>query len=158
MRAGILAMLMGLGWSAAHAGGFDLLTAEQWAQAQAAEPRGAATALQRPAARTRSLSAGPQIRVLSPQLGAASLRAPLRIELQFQPVGEARVRPETLKVLYGFLGLDLTAKIRANAQVGEKGVLAEQARIPAGSHTLRIQVSDTLGRVGETELRFSVED
>lgn len=134
------------------AGAFELVTAEQ-AAAERLE-----AARQRPnVPAARSVSLGPRIQVLSPALDAGTLKAPLRIELRFEPVGEAKVNPATLKVLYGFLGLDLTDKIRSNATVSDKGVLAEKASIPAGSHKLRIQVMDSLGRMGETEIKFKVE-
>lgn len=142
--------------SPAHAADFELVSAEQVRADQAAGNAMAAPA-EATAPRTRSLSLAPRIKVLSPRLEGEGLRAPLRIELQFEPVGEAKVNPASLKVLYGFLGIDLTDKIRSNATVTEKGVLAEQARIPAGSHKLRILVTDSLGRTGETEIKFKVE-
>jgi hypothetical protein len=135
-----------------HAQAFELVTPELAAaeRVEAAKPRPDVPA-------SRSVSLGPRIQVLSPALDGGALKAPLRIELKFEPVGEAKVNPASLKVLYGFLGVDLTDKIRGNATVNDKGVLAEKASIPAGSHKLRIQVMDSLGRLGETEIKFKVE-
>ncbi|MBN8505506.1 MAG: hypothetical protein J0L58_13635 [Burkholderiales bacterium] len=150
-----LVMVMALALGAAQAMAFELVSeAEVQAEQRALAERGPLPNVPR----TRSISLGPRITVVTPGAADAALRTPLRIELRFQPNGEAKVNPASLKVLYGFLGVDLTAKLREHAQVSESGVLAEQARIPPGKHRLRVQISDTLGRTGETELRFQVND
>ncbi len=134
---------------------FDLITpAELAAEERAlADPELAAKAA--PPRRTRSLL--PSIKVITPKSDGGTLKSPIRIELAFEPLGETRIDPSTLKVLYGMLRIDLTRKIRENARVTDKGVLAEEAKIPPGNHRLIVQVSDVAGRTAETELRVKVD-
>lgn len=100
----------------------------------------------------------PSIRIVSPAVTASdALKAPLRIELAFVAAPGTRIVPESFRALYGLLKIDVTERLRSYAQVSERGVVAEQAMLPAGAHRLYLQVADDQGRVFERELRFRVE-
>ncbi|MCV2441070.1 hypothetical protein [Paucibacter sp. DJ2R-2] len=151
----LLPLLLG---TAVRAADFELVSPEQsraeQAAVAAAGPQADTSPL--PVARTRSLR--PRIVVLSPKSGIGPLKSPIRFELLFEPSGEVKINPNTLKILYGFLKIDLTSKIRENAKISDTGILAEGAVIPKGDHKLLIQVADEFGRMAETELRFKVDE
>lgn len=98
----------------------------------------------------------PQINVSAPILGGP-IKSPTRIEVHFQPVPPAVVRPETFRVRYGTLRLDITDRITGAAKVTPGGIEVAEASLPKGSHKLLLAIEDSMGRAGERELRFVVE-
>lgn len=107
-----------------------------------------------PPRRVRSVV--PVIKVVAPRADAGDLVSPLRIELQFETSPEAHILLPTFRVLYGLLKFDLTDTVRQNATLNEKGLLAEHAAVPRGSHRLFLQISDDKGRMAEQELKVRV--
>lgn len=136
-------------------GGFDLVTADEARQAAQAE-------VDAPPSRTRAMpvpgprAPAPSIRVLAPRLQGAPVRAPLRIELAFAPAPGTRIVPDTFRVLYGLLKIDLTERLRPHATVSEAGVVVDGAQVPDGLHRLLMQVADDQGNTAEQELRIRV--
>jgi hypothetical protein len=98
----------------------------------------------------------PQINVFAPDIGAP-VKSPTRIEVKFQPVPPAVVRPETFQVRYGTLRLDITGRITSASKVTAEGIEVAQASLPKGSHKLLLVIEDSLGRTGERLLQFVVE-
>lgn len=160
---GLLALLL-LGLARAQAGAFELITpaeAQQEAAAQAAEaarPRVVPRSLPvprdpgpRPAEPRR-----PAIRVLEPRPADVPVAAPLRIELAFNAAPGTRIVPESFRVLYGLLKIDLTERLRSHAAISETGVVLERAQVPDGQHRLLLQVADDRGNLAEQELRIRV--
>jgi hypothetical protein len=94
------------------------------------------------------------IRIIAP--AQASVTAPLRIELAFEPLPGARVVPSTFRLLYGVMKLDLTERLRRFATITETGVVVDRAQVPEGQHRLLVQVSDDRGNVAQQELRVRV--
>jgi len=107
--------------------------------------------------RMRALPArgAPAIRVLAPSTDG-TVHSPLRIELAFEPAPGARIVPESFRVLYGVLKIDLTGRLKRFAAVSERGVVVEQAQVPEGLHRLYLQIADDQGHQGEQELRVRV--
>lgn len=143
--AGLLALAFG-----AIAQPLWLLTEEEVAREAALAP-GAITprALPSPDA--------PTIEVRSPVIGSQPLRNPIRIELGFTPAADAEIAPATFRVHYGALRLDLTERIVARVAVGKTGLQVDNVVVPPGTHRLLLRIADTKARVGETELRFTVQ-
>lgn len=137
-----------------RAEGFDLITAaeaQQEAQAEAVNPTPPLTrglVVQRPGQ--------PAIQVVTPQGAATPMNAPVRIEVAFKPAPGTRIVPSTFRVLYGLLKIDLTDRLRKHATVTERGVVVDQAQVPAGQHRLILQVADDQGNLAEQELRLRV--
>lgn len=104
--------------------------------------------------RTRSLF--PSIKIVAPQTNGAEMPSPLRIELVFETSSDAHIVPSTFRVLYGLLKFDLTDNVRQNATISEKGLVAEKASVPKGTHRLFLQIADDKGRVTEQELRVKI--
>jgi hypothetical protein len=129
----------------------------------AAERRYEAQPNDQPGAHTRSLdtpaatpTSPPQIQVVAPQPSNPTVASPLRIELKFSTSADARILPDTFRVLYGLLKIDITSKLRPYAQVTDKGLVAENAAVPAGNHRLFLQISDSAGRTTVSQWRLTV--
>jgi hypothetical protein len=99
----------------------------------------------------------PTITVTQPDT-KSPVKPPVDIDVQFAAAAGATVDIKSLKILYGFLKLDITQRIlqAPGVQVSASGLKASGATLPAGSHKLLIQVADNMGRVGRQPLEFTV--
>ena len=138
---------------AAQPAHFELLSAREYSAELAA--RGAPGA--QFALRAGDLYA-PSITVLKPN-HSAPIKPPVDIDVQFAAAQGATVNVSTLKILYGFLNLDVTQRIlqAPGVQVSAEGLKASGAELPRGSHKLVIQIADNLGRVGRQPVDFTVQ-
>jgi hypothetical protein len=108
--------------------------------------------------RTRAITpANPEIAVVKPESLAEPLKAPFPIQILFRAREGAVIVPESLRILYGFMRIDITERLTARAKVTPAGIVVESAAIPPGNHRLLIRVSDDRERQGEAELRFAVQ-
>ena len=139
--------------SALASGTFQLLSGDEYRSEVAARAAPGATLLSRAA----DLDA-PSITVLKPGTSSA-IKPPVDIDLQFKAAPGARVNPATLKILYGFLKLDVTQRILGapGVQVSADGLRCSGARLPSGNHKLVIEIADTLGRTAVQPLQFTVQ-
>jgi hypothetical protein len=99
----------------------------------------------------------PTIRVLAPPLGSEALGNPIRIDLSFAAAADAEIDPSSFRVQYGALRIDLTERILARVAVQKAGLRVDDVVIPRGSHRLLLRIADTKARVGEAEIRFTVQ-
>ncbi len=105
---------------------------------------------------TRSISLAPEVVLLAPKPDGA-VKTPFPIRIQFVPAPGTEIDPASFKVLYGFLGLDITDRVLSKVQPSSSGITVDQAAIPAGQHSLRLQIWDKQGRKGETSVKLVVE-
>ena len=120
---------------------------------EAAQSRAAPTQL---VARSPLPANAPVIKLLAPDT-ATTITSPTRIELRFEPAPQASIRPETFRVFYGALKLDITNRLMANSKVSAQGLDVSEAHLPKGSHRLVLEVQDPAGRIGARLVSFVVE-
>ena len=138
---------------AAQQGGFQLLSAGEYHDELAARAApGAQFAL-----RAADFNA-PTIAVVKPD-HSAPIHPPVDIDVRFTAAQGASVNISTLKILYGFLKLDITQRIlqAPGVQVSPGELKASGAQLPHGSHKLLIEVADNLGRIGRQPVEFTVQ-
>jgi len=135
-------------------GGFQLLSTQEYQQEQSYEASSPTTKLTPKAADFDA----PTITVFKPDR-SAPIQPPVDIDLRFQAAQGATVNVGTLKVMYGFLHLDITKRIlnAPGVQISPAGLSASGAQLPSGSHKLVIEVADNLGRTGRQPLEFTVK-
>ena len=143
---------------AAAAEGFYLVTPEEYARAQTGSRLLSGVAPPEAAA-PRPPAGAPQIVVERPER-RTGLRSPLAIALRFEPAADAEVDLGSLAITYrvGFWWTDITARLREHAVIEGNRVTAEAARLPAGSHHIRVEVADTKGRKGARDIKFTVAE
>ena len=148
-----VALLIACGMSASVTAsqGFVLVSPEEVARERAkGEPP-----------RTRSFlgtdPGAPEIVLLKP-LSLSNVTAPTDIELRIMPKSPAKIVWDSLRVLYGFFGLDVTDRLTEHAEVTSAGILARDAVLPAGSHRITIEITDDRQRVGRRTFEFEVRD
>jgi hypothetical protein len=149
----IAALLMSTVARATPPGGFELLSQQEYRSELTARSLPGAALISRAA----DLNA-PTITVVNPS-SAAPIQPPVDIEVRFKAAEGASVNAASLKILYGFLKLDITQRIlqAPGVQVSASGLTAKGARLPSGSHKLLIEVADNLGRAGRQLLEFTVK-
>ena len=113
------------------------------------------TAPQSLAPKASPVPGAPQIDILEPRLGSV-ITSPTSIQLVFKPSADSAVRPETFRVLYGRLRLDITQRLLGVATLSAAGIHVQGASLPKGSHRLLLSIEDTLGRQGQRQLDFDV--
>ncbi len=100
---------------------------------------------------------GPEIVLVNPRI-LKNIPSPLDIELRFLPNPPSRIVRDSLRVLYGFFGFNITDRMTKHAEVTPSGILAKNAKLPAGSHSITIEISDNRERVGRKTFRFEIKD
>jgi hypothetical protein len=151
------AMLAGTVFAAtlvlAAAGGFRLLSQEEYQSELAARAKPGASF----ATRAADLNA-PTITVVKPDR-SGPIQPPVDIDVRFQAAEGATVSLPSLRIRYGFLGIDVTQRILGapGVQVSPAGLRASGAQLPSGSHKLIIEIADNYGRTGRQTLEFTVK-
>lgn len=122
-------------------------------EAEAARDRAAAV---RPMPKSAPAPGAPRIEIAAPDLGTGTLSAPFPIVVRFVAMPPHRIDPDSVRVLYGRLGLDITRRILAAAHVTADGIDVPSARVPQGSHRLTIEVRDDADNIARREIAFEV--
>ena len=130
-----------------RANAWPLVTRQQLQRENAAPHEQAAPAPTR--------SGAPTIRIEEPDI-TRSIRSPVNIRISFQTAANARIAVNSLRVRYGFLGIDITRRILAHARPTSSGVFVEDAELPRGRHKVTIQIADNMGWVGVKSFDFNV--
>jgi hypothetical protein len=104
--------------------------------------------------RSRGLNdKGPKIDVLKP-VEDTPQQSPLEILIRFYP-NPAAVNPASVKVqLVKFISIDITDRVKP--YLSETGIDVKEAKIPTGTHLVRISVSDGKGETSSREIELQV--
>ncbi len=152
----IAAVAVQIGWVSAPAGAqVIMLVSEGEVAADRAAPPPALTRGPRPSA---SNPDAPRIDVLAPEMADRPLVVPFAINLRFVAAPGREIEPASLKILYGRLGLDVTARILAATQVTRQGIDVPSAQVPKGSHRFLLEIRDNASNVGRREFEIQVGD
>lgn len=149
----VLTALLVASLASAAPGGFQLLSTGEYQSELAARAAPGATFVPRGA----DFNA-PTITVVKPD-HSAPVKPPVDIDVAFKPSQGSTVNVSSLKILYGFLRLDITDRIlkAPGVAVSATGLKASGAQLPSGSHKLLIEIADNLGRVGRQPVEFVVQ-
>lgn len=123
---------------------------------EAREFRGEDGFNEQPALRARAVV--PLIDIVKPEpVADLKVKAPFAIVVHFKGQADSAIAPETFKVMYGALKIDITNRITKFVKVTKEGFALDNANIPVGKHRLTLQVADEQQRIAERELRVEVE-
>jgi hypothetical protein len=131
---------------------WDFITNEELEREKSAS---AAQSKEAPASAAPPQLGAPTIDVEQPD-ATKPITSPVTIRIRFKPQSGATIDPSSFRAKYGWLGIDITSRIIANAKVDASGVVAENANIPAGQYQVTLQIADNLHRVGTRVLSFAV--
>ncbi|MCK1739836.1 hypothetical protein IVA80_02830 [Bradyrhizobium sp. 139] len=100
----------------------------------------------------RGIMRGPKVEFVSPGGSASS---PLRLVLKFQSYGGAKIDPDSVKVIFlRTPNVDLTSRVRPFVQAD--GINMQDAELPPGEYTVRVDIKDSDGRPGTTIFTLKV--
>jgi hypothetical protein len=102
-----------------------------------------------------SPAGAPTIEVVAPK-DLSAITVPVSIDIRFTPQEGRQVDVNSLHVLYGWLEIDITDRIRKYCEVTAVGIKANKAKLPPGSHRLTVKIADTNGLVGSKDLFYHV--
>jgi hypothetical protein len=97
----------------------------------------------------------PTIEVDQPDV-SKPIHVPVSVRLRFRPQSGAAIDPHSFRAKYGWLGIDITDRIVANAEIDASGLTADNAEIPPGQYSVTLQISDNFRRVGTRVIDFTV--
>ncbi len=121
----------------------QLITEEE---AQLPPPKGAI------AADRRGIMRGPKVEFVSP---ADSVSSPLRLVLKFESFGGAKINPDSVKVTFlRSPNVDLTSRMKPFIQAD--GINMQDAELPPGEYSVRVDIKDSDGRPGTTIFTLKV--
>ena len=106
-------------------------------------------------ARDRGILRGPTIVIVSPSPAAGSIRSPLNLKIKFQGHGGATIDVDFVLLTYVKKpAVDLTQRIQRF--IAPTGIDVQNAEVPPGTHTLRVNVTDSDGRASRADFTFTV--
>jgi hypothetical protein len=147
------ALLAGSAAGTALASGFSLVSVDEYqSELRARAAPGAALV-----PKAADFNA-PTITVVMPN-PKEPIQPPVNIDVRFVAAEGATVNVASLRILYGFLKLDVTRRIldAPGVQVSAAGLKANGAQLPSGSHKLIIEIADNVGRTARQVLEFTVK-
>ena len=134
--------------SRAHAvEGWDLITPEEEARDNAAPHVSQPT--------PRAVLHSPVIDLRQPNL-SRPIYNPTTINVQFRAAHGASIVMSTFRATYGWLGIDITARLLEHATKTANSLSAQNVDLPVGDHKITVSIADNHGRTGSRVLRMSV--
>lgn len=129
-----------------------------WSGSALADPLITDSEAQRPdgaaAPATRSITRGPTIRFDTPQ-GALASHKPFDFRVHFDAHGGTKIDPNTVHVTYlKDPNVDLTPRLKPF--ITADGIDMSQAEVPAGAHSLEVEVQDSEGHTGKSVVTLTV--
>ena len=99
------------------------------------------------------ITRGPSIKVVSPDPNG-QVKAPFAMKVSFQAHGGAKIDPASVKLTYlKKPAVDLTP--RAKSGISEAGITLDAVNVPAGTHDIKIDVTDADGRTKSEVVSFT---
>ena len=102
------------------------------------------TAPHNKAAPAAAQSGAPIITLEEPNL-RQRITPPVTLRITFRPQDGATIDPRTFRATYGWLGIDITHHIVANAKVSASGLVANNASVLAGSYRVTLHAGSHIG-------------
>ena len=127
----------------------------EWQLVTPAEDARDDVALHVPQSTLPAVSGAPVITVKQPDV-SRPLHNPMTFDIQFSAAQGATINRSTLRVKYGWLGIDVTQRLLGHATWTASGLFAADADVPTGNHRISVSIADNLGRVGTRVANLNV--
>lgn len=138
----VLAAAVALGFASADAYAVDLITEDEARLPTA--PRIASRG---------GITRGPSIKVVSPDPNG-QIKPPFTMNVRFQAHGGSKIDPASVKVTYlKKPAVDLTPRVKPG--ISESGITLDTVNVPAGTHDIKIDVTDADGRTKSEVMTFT---
>jgi hypothetical protein len=105
------------------------------------------------AADRRGILRGPKVEYVS---SGGSVSSPMRLQLKFESFGGAKIDPDSVKVIFlRTPNVDLTPRVKPFVKAD--GINMQDAELPPGDYTMRVDIKDSDGRPGTAIFTLKVE-
>jgi hypothetical protein len=151
----IASALLGAAWLVRAADGFELITPAEYQEEKDTQALVLRSSAGKEEPESERAADGPVITVVNPD-AKSTVKAPVDIDVRFEPGPGAKIVLDTLRIRYGMIGLDVTDRIRKAATVTEQGIRAPGANLPSGSHSMTVEIADSAGRKTKQGFKFKV--
>ena len=99
------------------------------------------------------ITRGPSIRVVSPDPNG-QIKPPFAMNVRFQAHGGSKIDTGSVKVTYlKKPTVDLTPRVKSG--ISESGIALDTVNVPAGTHDIKIDVTDADGRTKSEVVSFT---
>ena len=103
----------------------------------------------------RGITRGPSVDQISPSPTAA-VHSPLELKIKFTAHNSAKVDSAAVRVIYEKqTPIDLTNRLRK--YISSDGIDMPDGEVPPGTHVLRVEVKDSLGRTSVSEVKLLIQ-
>jgi hypothetical protein len=100
---------------------------------------------------------GPGVMVISPSPAAGFIRSPFTLRIKFQSHGGAAIDADSVLLTYKKVPpIDLTQRVRSF--ITPESMEVGNVEAPPGQHRIRIDVKDSRGHTGFTELTIKIRE
>jgi hypothetical protein len=104
---------------------------------------------------SRGITLGPLIILVSPPAAAGMIKSPLNLKIKFESRGGVKVDEDSVVLTYQKNPpIDLTQRSRSFISI--QGINIENATVPIGTHSIRVDVKDVQGRPNFLEFGFTI--
>jgi hypothetical protein len=103
----------------------------------------------------RAAPGAPRIVVRQPII-SRPIHNPTATDVRFRVAPGATIKMSTFRAKYGWLGIDITARLLEHATETADSLSAKNVDLPSGDHSITVSISDSAGRTGSRVLRLSV--
>jgi hypothetical protein len=100
----------------------------------------------------RTISRPPEAILTSVKAGEA-VKSPFLFSVRFVAHGGAKINNSLVRVFY-LKSPSVDLKERLQAHINDSGITMPAAEVPPGEHRIVIELTDTDGKVGRSELKF----
>jgi hypothetical protein len=97
----------------------------------------------------------PRIDLLRPDI-SRPLQNPVTIEVRFTAGPGREIVMQSFRAIYGWLGLNITNRLRQHAVKGPNSLSAANVNLPIGDHRITLSIADNAGKTASQTFRFSV--
>lgn len=96
------------------------------------------------AADRRGILRGPKVEFVA---SGDSVSSPMRLQLKFESFGGAKIDPDSVKMTFlRTPNVDLTSRVKPFVRAD--GINMQDAELPPGDYTVRVDIKDSDGRLG----------
>lgn len=99
----------------------------------------------------------PQIIIIKPEMNT-ELKGTVEVDIKFKTEDDVGVDTNSIRILYGWMRMDITDRIRQYAKISADGIYAKNAKFPKGKHKILISAVDQAGKSLKKQISFSVAD
>ncbi len=97
----------------------------------------------------------PIIKLVQPK-DLENIQTPLTVEFLFEFTADAEINPDSFKLTYGLLAIDITKRFLNKMNIESNRLTVSNVIIPAGKHRLTVHIADSRGRTSKAQFNFSV--